>query len=324
MGEVSEISWTHATFNPWIGCTKVSPACDHCYAERGAARLGAQHGLKLWDGDRHYTGVDYWKQPHRWNRAAEKAGERRRVFCASFADVFEDRKGLNVPRARLFQIIEETPWLDWLLLTKRPENMAAMAPRAWAKAWPANVWAGTTAENDEWAEKRVPYLLEVPARVRFLNAEPLLGPIHCWAYLAGPIREQALAALGARPLPGLDWIIVGGESGPGARPMHPQWVRDLRKDCITLGVPFHFKQWGEWGPRRQMRPDVPCPHNDGWGALEIDGSFCPTATCWNGHDDDSKNAGAMMYRVGKKVSGRLLDGREWNEFPVPRKSRTSQ
>lgn len=239
MGELTKIQWTHHTFNPWIGCTKVSPACDHCYAETGSARLAAQHGLKLWDGDQYFTGDEYWKGPRRWNQAALAAGERRRVFCASFADVFEDldpgstlysrarSSARKLVRAKLFETIEATPRLDWLLLTKRPANMHTLTPRHWRAEWPANVWAGTTAEDQERATERVPLLVRVPARVRFVSYEPALGPVDWYEVSFG-----------------IDWIIVGGESGPHARPFHLQWARDTIEHCRRHDIAPFVKQLG--------------------------------------------------------------------------------
>lgn len=244
MGENSNIQWTHHTFNPWIGCTKVSPACDHCYAEKGSARLGAQHKLKLWGGDRYFTSESYWKQPLAWNRRAEKAGERHRVFCASFADVFEDRKDLVEPRARLFDIVARTQSLDWLLLTKRPENIARMVPwgqRGTHLADPGcwqNVWLGTTVEDQAHLDKRAPELLSVPARVRFLSYEPGLAGINLAPWIANRTK--------------LHWVIVGGESGPKARPFLTDWALDVQRLCKKWNVRFFMKQLGA----RPMHYDV--------------------------------------------------------------------
>src|SRR5688572_9500335 len=172
MAKDSKIEWTHHTFNPWWGCTKVSPGCKHCYAESWARRTGRE----IWGprADRRELSEAYWRQQLAWNAVARRSGKRTRLFCASMADVFEDRRDLDGKRDRLWPLIEATPDLDWLLLTKRPQNMRRLAP--W-KAWPRNVWAGTTAENQKWAQKRIPELLEVPAVVHFISAEPLLGPL---------------------------------------------------------------------------------------------------------------------------------------------------
>lgn len=240
MGEVTGIAWTDHTFNPWIGCSKVSPACDHCYAESGSKRLAAQHGLKLWEGDRFMTSEAYWKQPAMWNRKAIAAGERRRVFCASFADVFEDRTELVPRRERLAKLIEATPYLDWLLLTKRPENMIRLSPLSWGHRWPLNVWAGTTCEDQAHAEQRVPALLNVPASIRFISYEPALGPVDL-----RKLRDDEIGATwNALGPAGLDWVIVGGESGPRARPFDLAWARSIVDSCRASGVAPFVKQLG--------------------------------------------------------------------------------
>lgn len=247
MGETTAISWTDHTFNPWMGCTKVSPACDHCYAEA----LGKRTGRVQWgdDAERVVTSDGYWKNPLKWNAAAEKEGRRHRVFCASLADVFEDRDELDPVRARLFTLIEDTPWLDWQLLTKRPEQVPTLA-RGWmAVGWPSNVWLGTTVEDEERAAERIPALLAIPAAVRFLSCEPLLDWVRLGKWCArlptslrwdggdGWIPEY-------EPQPTIDWVICGGESGPGHRPLNLDHARRLRDNCLWFGIPFFFKQVG--------------------------------------------------------------------------------
>lgn len=250
MGADSKIQWTDHTFNPWIGCTKVSPACDHCYAEAGSRRLGAQHGLKLWNGDRFFTGAAYWMQPARWDRAAARDGVRRRVFCASFADVFEDLRELVETRERLWEVIRATPHLDWLMLTKRPQNLALMVP--WDETpWP-NVWLGTTCEDQAHADLRIPELLKVPAAVRFVSYEPALGPVDFTRVrmASGLVAIDVLRGLGPSNIVprgrtgALDWIIVGGESGPGARIFDVAWARDTVAACRAAGVAVFVKQLG--------------------------------------------------------------------------------
>lgn len=181
MGVDTSIEWTDHTFNPWWGCQRVSPACEHCYAETFSRRIGGSPWAKgeHWGPKslRTIASEKQWGEPVRWNAAAEKAGVRARVFCASMADVFEDRRDLDAPRARLFALIEATPWLDWQLLTKRTDAMVRLAPERWAKAWPRNVWAGTTVESQKYADERIPHLLRVPAAVRFLSCEPLLEAV---------------------------------------------------------------------------------------------------------------------------------------------------
>ena len=173
MARDSAIEWTGHTFNPWWGCTKVSPACDHCYAETWAKRTG----FDVWGAHapRRRLGDDYWNQPLRWDQDAAQSGQRARVFCASMADVFEWNRALDNLRERLWTLIESTPNLDWLLLTKRPHLARRLAP--WASAWPTHVWLGTTVENQLFADRRIRFLLDVPCRYRFLSCEPLLGPV---------------------------------------------------------------------------------------------------------------------------------------------------
>lgn len=241
MGEQTLITWTNHTFNPWIGCTKISAGCTHCYAE---TLMDTRMGRVQWgpQGLRVRTSSDNWKQPLRWNRKAAQDGVRRKVFCASLADVFEDHASISdVWRADLFNLIDQCPALDWLLLTKRPENIRPMVPGVWIdKGFPANVWIGTTAEDQPAADRRVPVLLSLPARVRFLSCEPLIGPID----LKGWIYTNGLWVDGDNRV---DWVIAGGESGHGARAMDPDWARGLRDQCAAAAVPFFFKQWGSAG-----------------------------------------------------------------------------
>lgn len=272
MGQRSAIEWTDHTFNPWWGCTKVSPGCKHCYAET----LSIRHGHDVWGPgkSRRKFGDRHWQEPLNWNRQALKQNRRARVFCASMADVFEDNADLESERQRLWNLIAETQMLDWLLLTKRPENMLRFAP--WGNPWPANVWAMVSVEDQEQAERRVPILLDVPAVVRGLSVEPLIAPVDLEPWLAH-----------------IHWVIVGGESGRSARPMHADWVRQLRQQCITANVAFFFKQWGEWAPTES----------------ELGHTRVQVAPGVNGKDDHFAN------RTGKKAAGRLLDGRIWDELP---------
>ncbi len=225
MGETSNIAWTRSTFNPWIGCSKVSEACRSCYAESFAS---GRMGLRVWgpSAERSLTSESGWRLPERWNRKAAKTGEFWPVFCSSLADVFEDRRDLDAPRARLFELIERTPALTWQLLTKRPERMVDLAPERWRSGWPANVWGGTTVETQRWADVRIPLLRAVPARVRFLSCEPQL---------------ESLASI---DLAGIQWAIAGGESGPGSRPYDPQWALDVIAACRTAGAAPFVKQLG--------------------------------------------------------------------------------
>ena len=224
MAQNSNIEWTDHTFNPWIGCSKLSPACAHCYAER-------QDGFRRWTPEgwgpgkpRRHTSTALWAAPLKWEREAAVAGRRDRVFCASLADVF-DQEVDPAWRAELWALIRNCSHLDWQILTKRPEHIASCLPSDWGAGWP-NVWMGTSAEDQKWADIRIPHLLAVPAAIHFLSVEPLLGPI-CFPTLDG-----------------ISWVIVGGESGPGARPMEESWVLDIRDQCHAAAVPFFFKQWG--------------------------------------------------------------------------------
>lgn len=245
MGKTS-ISWCDYSFNPWWGCAKVSPACTHCYAETFSKRIG----LKVWgpDSGRRFFGPEHWLEPERWNRAAKRARTRRRVFCASMADVFEDRPDLEQPRAQLFDVIQRTPWLDWLLLTKRPENITRLWPAGvgapGAHGWP-NVWLGTTVESQDYAKSRIWPLLQTPAAIRFISAEPLLGPLDLDAIEALCREWSRGLTIGTY----LDWVIAGGESGAHCRPPDPDWFRRLRDQCVDAGIAFHFKQWGGLHPK---------------------------------------------------------------------------
>lgn len=272
MGANSKIEWTTHTFNPWWGCTKVSEACKNCYAESWAKRVGQ----KVWGPKvaRRTFSDAHWKQPLKWNKDAEGAEERPRVFCASMADVFEDRTELETHRARLFDLIEQTQNLDWLLLTKRPQNVLRLAK--WGENWPSNIWLGTTVELQTRADELLPELAAIPAKVRFISAEPLLGQLDLGPWLGSTI----------------DWVITGGESGPHARPASPDWFRTLHTQCMESEVPFHFKQWGDWAPG--------------------DGVNFPSKKKLLAAD------GTSMVRLGKKNSGRVLDGQEWDQLPTAR------
>ena len=339
MAENSKVEWTHHTFNPWMGCTKVSPACKHCYAERDF-----DHRLRQvqWgpNGTRVLTSDANWAKPLKWNRDVEKEYEiaqaqwvadccvgtksypepelqqfRKRVFCASLADVFEDWQGpilnskgerlwidsasstwlfsskeeserselarqrgveagtMSDVRSRLFALIDATPNLDWLLLTKRPENISGMLfdPDSLnGHKYRENVWLGTSVENQEYAHERIPQLLRCRdlSPVLFLSCEPLLGPVQLCDLERESEDGQAFDWLSSA---GINWVIAGGESGPEARPTDPEWFRSLRDQCRTAKVPFLFKQWGE-------------------------------------HDEN-------LERVGKSRAGRMLDGVLHDEFP---------
>ena len=315
MAENTKIEWTDHTFNPWIGCTKVSPGCDHCYAEN---LMDTRMGVASWrpGAERVRTKEANWKMPLRWNAQADafmdQHGRRQRVFCASLADVFDNAVDPQW-RADLFKLIAETPNLDWLLLTKRIGNVRGMLAELAHGSDPdltlldmmplPNVWIGATIVNQAEADRDIPKLLDVPARVRFLSMEPLLGPVdltHIEVFggdaeifpLKGTTDCVDDEGAPTDDVPALDWVIVGGESGPGARPMSPDWARSLRDQCAAAGVPFLFKQWGEWIPMLDQAEGVPVREMtttpDGW----------------------------VMGHAGKKAAGRLLDGRTWDGFPT--------
>lgn len=282
MGENSKIEWCDHTFNPWWGCQKVGPGCDHCYAETLDNRFGGGH----WGAGapRRRTSEQNWNQPRKWNEAAKREGVRKRVFCASMADVFDNA----VPeewRCDLWKLVYETPHLDWLLLTKRIGNARDMLPLGHFRDGPLpNLWLGITVVNQEEANRDIPKLQAIPATIRFLSCEPLLGPVNISEVWDGGIDAGEI-----------HWVIVGGESGRGARPMHPRWARSLLHQCLIAGIPFLFKQWGEWAPGSCFPDYIPsgemCDFDDGLS------------------DDDS------VWRVGKKAAGRLLDGKEYNDLP---------
>jgi protein gp37 len=215
MGENSKIEWCDHTFNPWIGCQKVSPGCDHCYAE---AMMDHRYNKVKWGphGERQRTSKQNWRLPIRWNAQAQsfgkESGHRPRVFCASLADVFDNQIDTSW-RDDLFALIRECSRLDWLVLTKRPENIEKLLPSDWGDGY-SNVWLGTTAEDQKRFDARWKHLKRIPAVVRFISYEPALGPLRLPS---------------GRSLP--DWLISGGESGPGARPLKPKWVRDVIDDC---------------------------------------------------------------------------------------------
>ena len=363
MAADSKIEWTDHTFNPWIGCTKVSTAatggggCDNCYAEMSTpARVLRSQGAETWGtaAPRIRTSAANWKMPLRWDAQHDaffaQHGRRQRVFCASLADVFDNAVDPQW-RADLFDFIYATPHLDWLLLTKRIGNVARMVvDRGMPGRLPSNVWLGATIVNQAEADRDIPKLLAVPARVHFLSLEPLLGPVnlsdisdgHADRTIPRKYWEEGFdtddnpPAVGHNALTGerwqrfgdwrhfgqrIDWVIVGGESGPKARPMHPDWARNLRDQCQAAGVAFFFKQWGEW-----IEPDI-----DGMpvrltaregdpeffdAAAKVDGFLCVDGRFEASVDDLEDDVRYLgMKRIGKKAAGRLLDGRTWDQFP---------
>lgn len=270
MAEHTAISWADHTFNPWVGCAKVSPACDGCYAEH---MMATRMGRVAWGapgkgaGTRERTSAGNWRQPLRWNRKAEAAGTRPFVFCASLADVFDNQ----VPpywRADLFELIRATPNLVWLLLTKRPQNIVRLSQAA--GGLPANAAIGTTIEDRARAAINEPALVNAAAEVA-----PLFTFVSCEPLLEG-FRLRHLYATEEQPR--IDWVITGGETDQGAhkaRPSHPDWFRALRDQCAAARVPFHHKQNGEWAPSE--------------------------SGIWRLGD-------VAMEKLGKHRTGRLLDG----------------
>jgi protein gp37 len=269
----SKIEWTDHTFNPWIGCQKVSPGCDHCYAE---AMMDHRYGKVEWGphGQRKRTSDENWENPVKWNREAEafrrNCGHRPRVFCASLADVFDNQ----VPaawRKDLFELIRKCDEMDWLLLTKRPQNIFKMLPSDWGDGYP-NVWLGMTAEDQPNFDLRWKHLQKISALVKFVSYEPAIGPLQLPTH--GPVPN---------------WLISGGESGGGARPVKGRWIRDVIADCRERGIaPFH-KQWGVY-------QNNPLFVKQGMTIKEA----------------------KALDPFGK--GGGLIDGQLVREFPVPRNS----
>ena len=315
----SKISWTDKTWNPVTGCTKVSPGCDLCYAEKFSARLAGKGDaaydkavyLKARDGRTGWTGKvtpndEVLYHPWEWKKP-------KMIFVCSMSDLFHPSVPLNWI-LRVFVVMHGAPQHTFQVLTKRPGRMAYFANHHLPKmscgtiAWPDNVWAGTSLEmmsnGNKKLSARLDLLASVPARVRFVSAEPLLGPLDLRPWLSGNCEAWGGTSDGRV----LDWVIVGGESGPGARPTHPDWARDIRDQCQAAGVPFHFKQWGAYRDAisRGMVKDIRnclyvSPEGETWPA----GRRPP----------DRFNGYGMMERVGAKAAGAVLDGREWQEFP---------
>lgn len=277
----TKIEWATEVWNPVTGCSQVSEGCQNCYAKRMAQRLKGRFGYPEDEPFRVTFHFNRLSQPHRWKNP-------RRIFVCSMGDLFHDDVKFIAYRDISFQLYSNKQHI-FLLLTKRPERMAQIVNEVFRYYYPAdwpfpNVYLGVTAENQQrWDERR--FFLNIPAAKHFVSLEPLLGPM-----------DLDLA----EPQTKIDWVIVGGESGPGARPMHPDWVRSVRDQCVGAEVPFFFKQWGEW-----------MPHTKRFGGglfIKPDSTRTCQGDYWDGH-------AAAMNRVGKKQAGRLLDGREWNEMP---------
>jgi protein gp37 len=335
----TSIEWTDSSWNPIRGCSRVSEGCRNCYAEKVAYRFSGPglpyEGLVRinaagerepeWNGQVQFV-EEHLLDPLRWK-------EPRRIFVNSMSDLFdENMKDEWIDR--IFAVMALRPQHTFQVLTKRPERMLAYISDADAHfrisayalgildgsltgkedvsllkpgQWPLpNVWLGVSVENQKAADERIPLILQTPAAVRFISAEPLLGPLNIGIHLGTDIDPSD----NNREYPGLDWVIVGGESGPGARPMHPDWARSLRDQCQDENVPFFFKQWGEWAPgecvdKTSGKVQTADWFNGVWGFSE------ENLANYEGHIDDEPD----LYRVGKKAAGAFLDGREWREFP---------
>lgn len=317
MAQTTKIEWTEATWNPWHGCRKVSAGCKNCYMFREKKQYGQDPNVVVRSKTKFYDPLK-WKEP-------------RRIFTCSWSDFFIEEA--DAWRDEAFAIMALTPQHTYQVLTKRPDRMMEylrgpqtprniyaevhygdhplLEPRSHElyerlQNWPLpNVWLGVSVEDQKTADERIPLLLQTPAALRWLSIEPLLGPIE---FSNVSRRSDAVSQLGKKALTGIDWVVVGGESGPEARPTHPDWARSLRDQCTAAGVPFFFKQWGEWWPIGQMP--------DGWIDHQPKELKNYTVLQLDGRQEVIFPPGAMTcYKVGKKKAGRLLDGREWNEMP---------
>lgn len=329
----TKISWCDHTFNPWIGCTKVSPACDNCYAEQIASRFK----MALWGNHKRVlTSEKYWEQPLRWNKQSKSKHNawsrfkeqypglsdeqlisngfikpvKPKVFCGSMCDWLDNQVPIDW-LSDLMDLVARTPYLNWLMLTKRPDQYFKRVSESCTYGRiltsytpPSNVFLGITICNQKEADRDIPKLLNIPVTKRFLSIEPMLGAIDISAYIKN-----------------IDWVIVGGESGRKARPMHPDWVRGVRDQCREACIPFFFKQWGEWLPRSG------CYHKftDGKSLEDVDPT-CQKWPCtrltyvggngWRLEDSCSDGDDVYMQRVSTKKAGCLLEGIEYNEVPL--------
>lgn len=338
MADHTKIEWCDATVSFWLGCTKVSDGCANCYAEAMAKR-GLWKGVEWGPGRPRVQTKNPVAQMLRLDRKAKRLGRRLKVFVNPAADPF-DPDAPDAWRDQILAVSALCQDLDVILLTKRqalmreyishPDTICRIGasqrsidPTITAyqdvsqdAIWPlSNVWLGVSVENQATADERIPHLLATPAAKRFVSMEPLLGPADLAFSLAGPRLAAKLAAMVGTSIPhdhpdvamraALDWVIVGGESGPHARPMHPDWVRSLRDQCQAAGVPFFFKQWGEWHPCEMINDGACYPM---YGHGEFDSWKAPVF-----HHDSKQQWN--WRRLGKKTAGRVLDGWEWNEVP---------
>jgi protein gp37 len=311
----TKIEWADATWNPITGCTKISPGCANCYAEKMSKRLAGRCGYPADEPFKVTIHPDKIDEPLKWKKP-------RRVFVCSMSDLFHK----DVPMSIITYVLRMARSCEghtFMILTKRPARMkeAIREMVSWGM-WPVpNIWLGVTAENQEQADKRIPILLDTPAAVRFVSVEPMLGPVDLCNFftLSGCrincpddydiCRLHSFECKYSHTSTRLDWVICGGESGPGARPMHPDWARALRDQCQGAGIPFFFKQWGEWVP---MGSEFGQPNS--WSSRKWQQRVDDWRPGWDGMPWYDGN-GHSMIKVGKKAAGRLLDGREWSEFP---------
>lgn len=341
MSTTTHIEWTERTWNPVVGCTRVSAGCDHCYAVRMSHRLRRTKeyaGLTVLNdrGDRHFNGTvrclpERLSDPLHWRKPC-------RVFVNSMSDLFHEKVPFEFID-KVFAVMALCPQHTFQILTKRPERMADWCAipndpaRSGRFTWMGNlvrgkhlplpnVWLGTSVEDQATADERIPHLLRCPAAARFLSVEPLLEAVDLTLHLQRPCDPEGHIGMG------IDWVIVGGESGPGARPMHPDWVRSIRDQCQAASVPFFFKQWGAWAPTDDDNmPNAPWRHLRDDGALGIlNGRHGPQVVDLKARPDecDSSRPGqhltpngniVCMSLYGKKAAGAVLDGREWREYP---------
>lgn len=301
MSDKSKIEWTEATWNPLVGCSKVSEGCRNCYAERTAARFAGSSFSKVisagkWNGKTDIK-EDRFDQPRRWARA-------RRIFVCSVSDLFHDSVSTETI-SRVFNVMAAEKRHTFQILTKRPDRMREfikLYTKMFLDGPLPNVWVGVTAENQKAADERIPILLETPAAVRWASIEPMIGAIDLedlQPYMddSGSVNALygAVSCEGRNEpveIPKLDWVVCGGESGPRARPLHPKWARYLRDQCSAASVPFLFKQWGEW----HCVPTV----EDSRRLKRL--KYFP-------------GLGATFAYIGKKAAGRELDGKIWDEYP---------
>jgi len=280
MGKNSAIAWTDHTWNPWQGCHKVSDGCLNCYMFRDMKRFGKVPSLVLRSIDSTFNAPMKWK-------------ELARVFVCSWSDFFIQEA--DRWRDSAWEIIRKTPHLTYQILTKRPERIKDCLPEDWGQGWP-NVWLGVTTENQAMANLRVPALLKIPAAIHFVSVEPMLEVVNLANVIMPDGDHLGNNLFNHGTGNGINWVICGGESGPKARPMHPDWVRGLRNQCQGARVPFFFKQWGEWLPAGQRAN----------GCDEL-----PESTKYHDFGDGR----GICARVGKKAAGHYLDGIEWHQFP---------